>query len=707
MEKRGEVFWGVRQKVESPKMESSTEELPEAKEGSRGAVDKSLSTMHFHGWQSGVLEERSQSLGNTVVSVIMLSSNHTFYKIMGGKAKKGGIMWKKALAGLKGAVREGGEVRWWGHSTLGNQLRADYVFSDEVQARVFYTKALKLTCGLPTDVTKKVFLMTEAKYGVGLQPDLREEDILAMNLQCQNLFRHFLVARTKCVEDGENVKIQFHSLPDLNLFIFNKTCSDCESRSLGQLRESCQQLRPVLKPHSDGRFRLFTADRLLHTRSGAAIVSLESHDSGLRHFLCFPSKLEMIQFMLSDEGIQMEHLVIDPRQVSFREDESQLHGNWQKEQNACIEENIKINMALSKQKDEAEMLSRDIEKMKVQLSSEVADLKTAEMRVMRGRKVSLEQLLRMKFQAETVSCPYPVKLQDFLSCPAITAVVQEEGKIFFCFKDDLSLDRQLVRKLTSRCICELAESGLAGKKRATITEVLGEYELQVHLQVAGFKKSPALKNIRRIKEELEEAGAITSPELYGFRAGFPDLLGLMQCLVNRQLSIHHHIVTISQANLNFYGPEGITFNGFPCLDEHMLVRLASLEENRNISSILKNTRIERVVMDWNMQLVAVFSSTGELEKILEQYGTTREELAKEQPALTFKAKDGYWLVECEDCSEYVEDFRQHDRECIVWGKGLVASKDKGFLGRVLGDRQLQGAHPQLSISRECIRMAGV
>ena len=80
MEKRGEVFWGVRQKVESPKMESSTEELPEAKEGSRGAVDKSLSTMHFHGWQSGVLEERSQSLGNTVVSVIMLSSNHTFYK---------------------------------------------------------------------------------------------------------------------------------------------------------------------------------------------------------------------------------------------------------------------------------------------------------------------------------------------------------------------------------------------------------------------------------------------------------------------------------------------------------------------------------------------------------------------------------------------------------------------------------------------------
>ena len=269
------------------------------------------------------------------------------------------------------------------------------------------------------------------------------------------------------------------------------------------------------------------------------------------------------------------------------------------------------------------------------------------------------------------------------------------------------LERQLERKLTSTCIRVLTESGLAGKKRANITEVLGEYELQVHLQVAGFNKSPALKKIRKIKEELEEAGARTSPELYGFRAGFPDLLRLMQCLVNQQLSIHHHTVTISQANLNFYGPEGITYNGFPCLDEHLLVRLASLEENKNISSILKNTRIDRVVMDWNMQLVAVFSSTSELEKLLEQYSTTREELAKEKPALTLQARDGYWLVKCEDCSEHVEDLRQHDIECLVWGKGLVASKDKGFLARVLGDRKLQRAHPQLGISRECIRMAGV
>ena len=97
MERRGDVFWGVRQKVESPKMESLTEMVPEAKKrsravNSRGAVDKSFSGLHFYGWQSGVLEERSQSQGNTVVSVIMLSSHHTFYKMMGGKAKNGGNM---------------------------------------------------------------------------------------------------------------------------------------------------------------------------------------------------------------------------------------------------------------------------------------------------------------------------------------------------------------------------------------------------------------------------------------------------------------------------------------------------------------------------------------------------------------------------------------------------------------------------------------
>ena len=109
--------------------------------------------------------------------------------------------------------------------------------------------------------------------------------------------------------------------------------------------------------------------------------------------------------------------------------------------------------------------------------------------------------------------------------------------------------------------------------------------------------------------------------------GFPDLLHLMQCLVNRQLSIHNHNVTISQATLSFYGPEGHTFNGFPCLDEYLLVRLTSLEKNRNISAILKNTRIERVMTDWNNQLVAVFSSTSELEKLLEQYSTSRKRLS--------------------------------------------------------------------------------
>ena len=87
-------------------------------------------------------------------------------------------------------------MRWWGHSTLGHQLRADYVFSDEVQARVFYGKGLELSCGLPADVNRKAFLLTEAEYGVGLEPELREGDILAMSGQCQNFFRHFLVAST-------------------------------------------------------------------------------------------------------------------------------------------------------------------------------------------------------------------------------------------------------------------------------------------------------------------------------------------------------------------------------------------------------------------------------------------------------------------------------------------------------------------------------
>ena len=71
-------------------------------------------------------------------------------------------------------------------------------------------------------------------------------------------------------------------------------------------------------------------------------------------------------------------------------------------------------------------MSKDTEKTRVQVGLEVGKLRTARVR---GRGVSLKQLLRRKFQAGTVSCLFPVLLQDFIFCPAITAVVQEEVRV--------------------------------------------------------------------------------------------------------------------------------------------------------------------------------------------------------------------------------------------------------------------------------------
>ena len=89
------------------------------------------------------------------------------------------------------------------------------------------------------------------------------------------------------VTGGGVVTILFKSLPDLNLFIFNKTCSDGESRSLGLLRARSHQLQPVLKPHSAMCFRLFTADWHPGTKPGAARVDIKSREDSVGHFLCF------------------------------------------------------------------------------------------------------------------------------------------------------------------------------------------------------------------------------------------------------------------------------------------------------------------------------------------------------------------------------------------------------------------------------------
>ena len=70
----------------------------------------------------------------------------------------------------------------------------------------------------------------------------------------------------------------FQVPPDLNLFIFNKTCSDGESRSLGLLSASSHQLQPVLKPRSAICFRLLTAHRHPGTKPGAARVDIKSQE---------------------------------------------------------------------------------------------------------------------------------------------------------------------------------------------------------------------------------------------------------------------------------------------------------------------------------------------------------------------------------------------------------------------------------------------
>ena len=120
-------------------------------------------------------------------------------------------------------AKEGWPLKDKSHSCIGNQIRMDFVFSEERHAKLLNNRLLDISRELlPNTVTITAMLMSEADFGYNMKPVLREKDILflARKERVTHMFRHSVKCRVGM--QGSQVVFHFNSLSDLNLFIYNR-----------------------------------------------------------------------------------------------------------------------------------------------------------------------------------------------------------------------------------------------------------------------------------------------------------------------------------------------------------------------------------------------------------------------------------------------------------------------------------------------------
>ena len=164
---------------------------------------------------------------------------------------------------------------------------------------------------LPKAVKHRTFLYTEQAFGFGNEPVLSESDLLAMTSQAQQLFRFFI--KFEVFEESGNVLIRFNNLSDLNLFLYNKV-KLADQRTLGTLRQNVTSRK--LRSDDSGQFRLFSID-LGKQNPPVSFDIKEREVDGTKEgtFLCFPNKLDLFKFLISEDAKKIKYLKIDPELI--------------------------------------------------------------------------------------------------------------------------------------------------------------------------------------------------------------------------------------------------------------------------------------------------------------------------------------------------------------------------------------------------------
>ena len=261
---------------------------------------------------------------------------------------------------------------------------------------------------------------------------------------------------------------------------------------------------------------------------------------------------------------------------------------------------------------------------------------------------------------------------------------------------------------TNRSVKGLADGG---RQRASLVldPIIDGYEVLIELEEKGLLNS----SIPEVEEKLRTLSSQVLPRPSGFSVLFPSLRRLLEALLVSRTLFQHHSAKISRRNMLYYSASRNYYCNSPCLTEQELLYIAETSIRKKsvaetLTSILGSQHVKSVDEDWEGNLVAIFKDEGEVEKLLNQFGSSQETLMGRVPRYRLQAVNRVYSIDCgasivKGRKVDVRDFFPHDGDCKFDGYQIISSISRAFLGRVLCDSTLRSLYPALKIAEENVR----
>ena len=330
--------------------------------------------------------------------------------------------------------------------------------------------------------------------------------------------------------------------------------------------------------------------------------------------------------------------------------------------------------------------------------------------------LSLKQILSLEFLGEQdkgqrdMKKPYPLLLANFLTSPVLLDVEEVEGNVRFrCVEQD-ELKKALREVATNNSVRGLADGG---RQRASLVldPIIDGYEVLIELEEKGLMMS----SIPEVEEKLKKLSSQVVPRPSGFSVLFPSLCSLLKTLLVSRTLFAHHSAKISRRNILYYSASRSHYCNNPCLTEQELLCIAESSSSSSkkkksvaeaLTKILASHHVKGVEEDWEGNLVMLFKDEDEVEKLLKQFGCSRETLQGRTACHRLQAVNQVYSIDCglsisKGRRVDVRDFFSHDVECkFDDGTRMISSTSRAFLGQVLSDSSLRSAYPSMRIAAE-------
>jgi len=661
--------------------------------------------------------------GENCVSVILIWDKTEFYKKLGGRRGDGKRHIKNLAASVCSCLK--GELKFKCQSSLGNQLRNDFVFCNEAHALQFLEKVSVAV--VPESVFKRIIVSKERDFGLGLEHVLSEEDVLTLaNFgHIEHLFRHFLECRILMEED--QIMFKFSSLSDVNLFLFNKSIP--RYKLLGRLRKLSQLLKfKLVSNKEDEALILETKDFSISTRSKSwgdltSRFMFKTEEGPSSRQLLFRNKRDLFSFYTSDEGKELTSLWIPQSQIVKQEDQNiENLGNIDIEPllERSMERHQSLESGLTSSKRKLKYLENKISRKEREIAANKSVINKLRLKIISIDDVipstlTIEDVLKLEFKDENENgSNYPLCLRKFLHSDDLVKVEEVDGDIIFSFSCSDNLEKLLNSQCKKTAQKWSAVSLLPLRAGFVPDKMFKTYGLLVHLEETSLIKKP----IKQVEDELKAKNAKVECRAFGFAARYSTLLSFLQGLVDREIYAYHRVMFMQENVVFMKRTDGHKFfKGRVCLNEDDCLRLSwkNNEENQNViddnyverflagfSKFLLDSRVEEVSEDWLGRMILCFDSVESLDSLLLDHCDTECNHVARISSLPvrFALKGPSYSIRCPHGVD-LRYFFMIDNECYSSPDFLkISSPSRLFPFLCLTSRELRAVYPSLCLHSE-------